>query len=406
MPTVLDLEHEITSLSTKAYGVASDDSRPWSERAPEIEKMEADIKGLIDTRDSLKAEQDTRARLAPASPDGQLNTAPEVRTVKSIGQIVTESENFKAVRNNGQFSTGAIEVDAASMKATFTEAAGAAGLIVPQYLSTVTEILFRRLVVADLFPQGSISGNTLIYPKESSVTNAAAAVAEGGAKPASDLNVVQVTETLKKIATILKVSDETLRDVQAAMSYIDARLTLFVKLAEEDQLLNGSGSGANMTGLLNRSGLTAAEAVPGSPTSTDRADSIYKEITKIRSTAFVEPDGLVINPTDWQTLRLAKDANSQYFAGGPFTGAYGNTGQATDSLWGLRAVVTPAIAAGTALVGSFSMCAQVFRQGGVTVEATNSNEDDFKNNLVALRAEERLLLAVYRPSGFGKVTGL
>ena len=37
---------------------------------------------------------------------------------------------------------------------------------------------------------------------------------------------------------------------------------------------------------------------------------------------------------------------------------------------------------------------------------TNSNEDDFKNNLVALRAEERLALAVYRPGAFGKVTGL
>jgi len=40
----------------------------------------------------------------------------------------------------------------------------------------------------------------------------------------------------------------------------------------------------------------------------------------------------------------------------------------------------------------------------VRVEATNSNENDFVNNLVAIRAEERLALAVYIPTAFVKVT--
>jgi HK97 family phage major capsid protein len=66
--------------------------------------------------------------------------------------------------------------------------------------------------------------------------------------------------------------------------------------------------------------------------------------------------------------------------------------------------VTPAIAAGTVLVGAFNSAAQLFRKGGVQVDSTNSNEDDFKYNRVALRAEERILLAVYRPTAFVKVT--
>jgi HK97 family phage major capsid protein len=62
--------------------------------------------------------------------------------------------------------------------------------------------------------------------------------------------------------------------------------------------------------------------------------------------------------------------------------------------------------AGTALVGAFKTAAQIFRKGGVRVEASNSHADFFVKNLVAIRAEERLALAVYRPAAFGEVTGL
>jgi HK97 family phage major capsid protein len=68
--------------------------------------------------------------------------------------------------------------------------------------------------------------------------------------------------------------------------------------------------------------------------------------------------------------------------------------------------VTPAIVANTALVGAFGTMSQVFRKGGIRVEASNSHQDFFIKNLVAIRAEERLALAVYRPGAFGKVTGL
>jgi hypothetical protein len=45
----------------------------------------------------------------------------------------------------------------------------------------------------------------------------------------------------------------------------------------------------------------------------------------------------------------------------------------------------------------------VWRKGGMSVEATNSNDTDFLLNLIAIRAEERLGLAVYRPTAYVEV---
>nr|WP_256974347.1 phage major capsid protein [Corynebacterium diphtheriae] len=44
------------------------------------------------------------------------------------------------------------------------------------------------------------------------------------------------------------------------------------------------------------------------------------------------------------------------------------------------------------------------RKGGVRVDSANTNADDFENNLVTLRAEERLGLIVPLPAAFVKVT--
>jgi HK97 family phage major capsid protein len=398
MPTITQLAEQGRALSEDQKSLVLDESRTWSEKRDEYDRREADIKSVYE---QLQALQTIDGRSFGAV-EGAVPQARTPEVAKSLGEQIVESDGYKSVAGkSGKFSSGSIDI-----KATLTESAGGAGGLIPQYLPTPVQLLFRRLVVADLLPSGAISGSSLIYVKESAVTNAAATVAEGGAKPGSDLNLVQVTENIRKIATSLKVTDEMFQDVPALMSYVNARLALFVQLTEESQLLNGDGTGTNLLGLNNRTGKQTAVAVGATPTETKRFDSIYNMITAIRTNSFLEPDGIIINPVDWQTLRLNKDANNQYFAGGPFTGAYGSGGQAPNSVWGLNAVITPAQAAGTALVGAFGAAAQVFRKGGLTVESTNSNEDDFLKNLVAVRAEERLLLAVYRPGALGQVTGL
>ena len=58
--------------------------------------------------------------------------------------------------------------------------------------------------------------------------------------------------------------------------------------------------------------------------------------------------------------------------------------------------------AGTAIIGN-SQAATVWNRGGLSVEATNSHQDYFVKDLVAIRAERRLGLTLYRAGAFCEV---
>jgi HK97 family phage major capsid protein/HK97 family phage prohead protease len=256
--------------------------------------------------------------------------------------------------------------------------------------------------VADIIPNTATNATTIRYIRENSLTLAAAAVAENGQKPEAAWDLVEVDAAVKKIAVIGRVSDEFFQDYEATRDYINNRLAYMVKIQEDNQLLNATGAANTIVGILATAGIqTEAEGADTAP------DAVMKAMTKIRTIGFFEPDGIIMNPTDLQNLRLMKDKNGQYYFNGPFQGSYGNPlGPQTPMVWGLPIIWTTQIAVGTALVGAFGLGAQIFRKLGLTIETSNSDASDFQYNRIAIRAEERLTLAVYRPLAFCTVTGL
>jgi HK97 family phage major capsid protein len=376
------------------------------------------VTGLLEEVSSLKVkrqELEDSVKLTEqidamnASMTAPLTPAPT--EAKSLGDAFVQSDPYRALRESGfsgKWTTGPIEIKGFDIrtggfgtKATVSETASP--IVVPDYQAGIVETLFRRLTVQDLLATGATTSNQVTYAQETTATNLAAAVAEEAAKPESTIILALVNEPVRKVATFLPISDEMLEDVAQARSYLESRLRLFVQHAMEAQLLTGNGTAPNLRGLLNRTGVQTVVTV--TPLTAQKAlDGIYQAITDIRSNAFVEPDAVVIHPTNWQLLRTARDTNGQYYAGGPFMGPYGQGGLAADSVWGLPAIVTSAITAGTVLVGAFRTAAQAFLRTGLTVEASNSHADYFQKNMTALRAEQRAALAVYRPAGFSKVT--
>jgi HK97 family phage major capsid protein len=397
----------------------------FEKQAKECEKEErvrtdeekAAVQAKLDEAKAVKANLD-RAKgdvALSAEIEKLVSVQPTTRTspsngergkkLRSMGQQFIESAEFEAFRKvgrakGGRWSTGVVELHAELLDSDAGSPGSGGDLIVPDYRPGILPLLFRRLTIADLIAPGTTDSNVIIYMKETAFTNNADTVAEGALKPESALRFDQEQDRVHKIAHWLPVTEEMLEDVPALRSYIDARLRLGVDLAEENKLMNGAASPAELTGILNRDGLrTAVAAGIGSPDNPN-ADAIFRQMMGIFNDSFVMPDGIVMNPMNWQTVQLMKDANGQYMGGGPFNAP------PVPRMWGLPVVSTPVIAEGTALVGAFRSASQIFRKGGIRVEASNSHDDYFIRNLVAIRAEERLALAVYRPGAFGTVTGL
>lgn len=255
--------------------------------------------------------------------------------------------------------------------------------------------------VRALFPVEQVSSPTIGFYRLST-EGTAGAVAEGGAKPQISAVGELITVGLKKIAAFLRMTDELIEDYPRLVSAIRGRLLHAKEIAIENQLINGSGAGANITGLLNQ-GIGTATYTAGS--AEDVADAIFEAAMTIKDASGYDADAIIINPVDMATLRLAKDANDQYYGGGFFQGAYGNGAELGmyPAIWGMRVAVSTAIAQGTIIVGAFRTCSAIAQKGGVRVEL-GYDTDDFSHDRVSLRGEERLALEVFDPSGFVALT--
>ncbi|EKJ97217.1 phage major capsid protein, HK97 family [Bradyrhizobium lupini HPC(L)] len=250
----------------------------------------------------------------------------------------------------------------------------------------------RQLTIRDLVMPGQTSSSTIEYVKETGFINNAAPVAETTAKPYSDLTFDMTSSPVRVLAHLFKASRQILDDAPALRSYIDGRARYGLRFVEENQLLNGSGTGQNLHGLVPQATAFNPAFAAADETAIDRLRLAVLQVVlaEYPATAFV------LNPIDWAKIELTKDAGGNYIIGNP-------QGSLTPTLWNLPVVSTQAMAAGEFLTGAFSFAAQIFDRMDIEVLLSSENVDDFEKNLFTIRAEERLAFAVYRPESF--VTG-
>ncbi|MGO1553285.1 MAG: phage major capsid protein [Micrococcaceae bacterium] len=351
----------------------------------------------IETEKSRESEQkafrDTLAGVI--TPDAQ-ETERKGAPAKSLGEHFVSEVRGDVLDG---FKSGNYNRIASSEFKAATDPSGSGDISLPTIQQDVTGLVRTQLTVASLLSQGTLDGDSLRYFEEQPGEGGASTVAPGATKPHVNYKFKQVREDLSKIAVLTDILDEMVQDYAFLVSEINTRLTYDLMLEEENQLLNGDGTAPNLHGLLNRDGVLTVDA-----TTETLAAKIFSATMQIRTASQRIADGVVLNPADYEALRLLTDGNGQYIAGGPFQGQYGVGGTALNPpLWGLNTVVTPAVEAGSLVVGSFRS-ATLYRKGGVAVAMSTEHNDNFATNKRTLRAEERIALKVPRPSAFAKVT--
>ncbi|MBR2999595.1 MAG: phage major capsid protein [Oscillospiraceae bacterium] len=354
-----------------------------AEAIAEGEKLQADIEQK--TAEIAQAEKKASLLTVIGNKEQEDAAMPEIKNAANLGEHFV---NY--VKSNSHTKRFDLTAPVYQKAATDTQTSPADAVDwATTFDRNVVTAPRTALVIRDLFGSETISGSTLQYLVEGAIQGAPAVTAEGAEKPQVHFaDPTPVTVALKKIACHIKEADEYIDDYPFLASAINGRLLYHLGLVEQNTLV---------TDLLGTSGIQTG-TYAANATATAIAEAILKAAMDVQESSGFAADAIVINPTDWYNLRIARDGEERYYGGG-FFGP-----QNVPNLWGIPVCVTTAVAANTIVVGAFKTCGSVVSKNGVSVEATNSNEDDFVKNLMTIRAEERLALAVRRPAGFKKLT--
>lgn len=308
--------------------------------------------------------------------------------VKSLGQQVGESDKLKSFAAGG--AKGAVSITVQNAITSAGDSAGA--LIAPHRDSEVVGIPRRQMTVRQLLSVGRTTSNLIEYARMVTRTNNVTVVSEGALKPESNYVWEPADAPVRTIAHWIPVSRQAMDDVPQLQSEIDGELRYGLEFVEEMEILKGDGTGQHLDGLVpNATAFSPAFSVPGQT----KIDTLRLALLQA-SLAEYRADGIVLNPTDWADIELTKDAELRYI--------FANVLQmAGPQLWGRPIVETQAMDENEFLVGAFRVAAKIWDRMDIEVLISSEDRDNFVKNMLTVRAEERLALAIRRPAAL--VTG-
>jgi HK97 family phage major capsid protein len=360
--------------------------------AEQAKKRHGDLSAEVKLKvDELLVEQTkVTSRLAEVEKQMAKAKEPPAETRdRTLGEIFTENEAVKEImRTLGGKARFSFERKVIS---GVSAAAGGAN-VQNDRLQFLLELPRRRLTVRDLITPGTTTSSAIEYVRQLAFTNAAAVVAETTAKPESNATFELITTAVVTIAHWIKASKQILADAPQLQTFINGQLEYGLKLKEEQQLLTGSGSGGNINGIYTQATAYAEPVDIG---------RLVKKIDLLRLAMLqatlneFPPTGIVLHPSDWAAIELTQDTQGRYLFANPQQLAGPN-------LWGLPVVATQAMTVATFLVGAFRPAAQIFDRQDVIALVSTEDADNFTKNMVTILLEERLGLAVYRPTAFIK----
>ncbi|ECD3753753.1 phage major capsid protein [Salmonella enterica] len=346
-----------------------------------VDKMASEFNALREAEKTLKAAiGELEQHVA------QMPLANAKHIVETVGQQVISSEalkTFSASVEGGKRVS--IPVNAALISSGVAE-----GVVEPQRLPGIDTTPKQRLFIRDLIAPGRTSSPAIFWVQQTGFTNKAAVVAENTTKPYSDIAFATKITPVTTIAHMFKASKQILDDFAQLQSTVDAEMRYGLKYVEEQEILFGDGTGVHLHGIVPQASAFSAEFKVEQQNGIDdlRLAMLQAQLARFPAS------GHVLHFIDWAKIELTKDTLGRYILANP-------SGLTGPTLWGLPVVATEATAfKGKFLTGAFNAGAQIFDREDANVVISTENADDFEKNMISIRCEERLALAVKRPEAF------
>lgn len=346
-----------------------------------VDKMALELNALREAEKTIKSAMgDLEQHIA------QMPLQSALKAAQSFGQQLISAEVLKDINSSIQGNKRiSVPVQAALISTGVAE-----GVVEPHRLLGVDVAPKQRLFIRDLIAPGKTQSPAIFWVQQTGFTNKAAVVPENTTKPYSEIEFATKITPVTTIAHMFKASKQILDDFSQLQSLVDAEMRYGLKFVEEQEILFGDGSGAHLHGIIPQASKYKSEFSVEKQNGIDdlRLAMLQSQLARFPAS------GHVLHFIDWAKIELTKDSLGRYILANPAS----LTGP---TLWGLPVVATETAAfKGKFLTGAFNAGAQLFDREETNVVISTENADDFEKNMISIRCEERLALAVKRPEAF------
>lgn len=240
----------------------------------------------------------------------------------------------------------------------------------------------RQPFIEQLVSVGTISSPIDVWIETTNEAGDPLPKAELAALPQKEWDFAERTANVRKIGVYAKYSAEMAEDLPNLVSEIRNFLIADLRRVVDTQILSGSGSGENLVGILQNATAYSAGSFADTVLDANNFDVIETAVTQVIVNLF-NPNYVVVHPIDQAKMNLAK-GNDGHYVLPPFISQSGQV------VSGVRVISNTGITADNFLVGDFTRSSVKYRRG-LTVEMTNTDQDDFIKDRFTVKATVRLV---------------
>jgi len=182
-----------------------------------------------------------------------------------------------------------------------------------------------------------------------------------------------------------------LDDVTGMTTFLQSRLPELLLRAEDAQLLNGTGTSPQLSGITDAGNFTAPTG-----TATIDVEQLVQAIAQLEGYDR-EANGVLLNPADWYRIWLTKAAGS-----GEYDLPMNLVTKVGDQMFiaGVPVFRSTAIAVDKFIVGDWAMGANFILREAPRVEFFYEDGTNVRENMVTVRIEERVAFPIYGDNYF------
>lgn len=389
-----ELDRKFEELKKRSHTITTDAEHKKFQA--DLDQISADYDALDRDREAARLSRNVAAKLT-GNARGYDCPETDAKAVNAPSLQHISNAEYKGLFEAVQRKLPSYKIES---KAPFGETSFTSGSLPPVLLPQLTQQLPYE--PDDLFKhfiqQKAPAASAVEWLQHTGNANPAAATAELAQKPDLGMELTTRTQAFTKIAALASFSTESLQDFSHFMSFVPAEMFRALIDARTDEIVNGSGSSPHMLGLLNQSGTLTRTLGSDTP-----VDCLRKAFNDLRiGSAFAHANLVAMHPTTWAEIQLQKSEGGLYLLNPTDPNAIGSL----SDIFGVQVVQNTYIPAGTALVFDTSKAVLAWTRIAPSLEINQYGTNEFNENYVTFRVEERVAIGVQYPAAINIVTGL